>query len=85
MEEKKLVGKVTHYYDKIAVAIVELEDDLEYGDRIAIEGASTNLEQTVDSMQIEHEPVKTAHKGDAIGLKVSDKVRPGDNVYKIVE
>ncbi len=85
MEDKQLVGKVTHYYSKIAVAIVELEGDLEYGDRISIEGPSTNIEQTVDSMQIEHVAVKTAHKGDAVGLKVPDKVRPGDNVYKIVE
>ncbi|MBI2084333.1 MAG: translation elongation factor-like protein [Candidatus Aenigmarchaeota archaeon] len=85
MGEKKLVGKVTHYYGKLAVAIVELEDDLEYGDRISIEGPSTNIEQTVDSMQIEHNAVKIAHKGDAVGLKVSDKVRPGDNVYKIAE
>ena len=85
MEEKKLIGKITHYYSKISVAIVELEDDLEYGDRISIEGATTNIQQVVDSMQIEHESVKSAHKGDAIGLKVPDKVRPGDVVYKVEE
>jgi len=85
MEEKKLIGKVTHYYSKIDVAIVELEDDLQQGDRISIEGATTNIQQTVDSMQIEHEPVKNAHRGDAVGLKVPDKVRPGDAVYKVVE
>ena len=85
MEEKKLVGKVTHYYNKIGVAIVELEDDLQYGDEISIEGAVTNVQQTVDSMQVEHEAVKSAHRGDAIGLKVKDTVRPGDVVYKIEE
>ena len=85
MEEKKLIGKVTHYYNKIGVAIVELQDDLQYGDEISIEGASTNIQQTVDSMQVEHEAVKSAHKGDAIGLKVKDAVRPGDVVYKIIE
>ncbi len=84
-EEKKLVGKVTHYYNKIGVAIVELEDDLQQGDRISIEGSTTNIQQTVDSMQVEHEPVKTARRGDAIGLKVPDAVRPGDNVYKVSE
>ena len=83
MEEKKLIGKVTHYYSKIDVAIVELEDDLQQGDQISIEGATTNIQQTVDSMQIEHEAVKNAHRGDAIGLKVPDKVRPGDVVYKV--
>ena len=85
MEEKKLIGKVTHYYSKIAVAIVELEDDLQQGDQISIEGATTNIQETVDSMQIGHEAVKNAHRGDAIGLKVPDKVRPGDNVYKVEE
>ncbi len=85
MEEKKLVGKITHYYSKVGVAIVELEDDLQYGDEISIEGTTTNIQQTVDSMQIEHESVKSARRGDAIGLKVNDKVRPGDAVFKIVE
>ena len=83
MEEKKLIGKVTHYYNKIGVAIIELEDDLQYGDEISIEGTVTNIQQTVDSMQIEHDAVKNARKGDAIGLKVKDVVRPGDVVYKI--
>ena len=85
MEEKKLVGKITHYYNKIDVAIVELEDDLQQGDSISIEGAATNVQQTVDSMQVEHEPVKAAHKGDAVGLKVIERVRPGDVVYKVSE
>lgn len=83
MEEKKLVGKITHYYSKIDVAIVELEGDLQVGDNISIEGTTTNIQQVIDSMQIEHEPVKIAHRGDAIGLKVKDKVRPGDVVYKV--
>ena len=82
MEEKKLVGKVTHYYSKIGVAIVELEDDIQTGDEISIESVSTNIQQVVDSMQVEHSSVKNAHRGDAIGLKVKDKVRPGDFVYK---
>ncbi|MBI2543496.1 MAG: translation elongation factor-like protein [Candidatus Aenigmarchaeota archaeon] len=85
MEDKKLIGKVTHYYGKLGVAIIELDDDLEYGDRISIEGATTNIQQVVDSMQIEHKTVKTARRGDAIGLKVPDMVRPGDVVYKVEE
>lgn len=83
MEEKKLIGKVTHYYSKIGVAIIELEDDLQHGDEISIEGPTTNIQQVVDSMQIEHQPVKLANKGDAVGLKVKDSVRPGDIVLKI--
>ncbi len=83
MEEKKLVGKVTHYYNKIGVAIIELSDDLQYGDQISIEGGITNIQETVDSMQVEHKGIKSAHKGDAVGLKVKDAVKPGDVVYKI--
>ena len=84
-EEKKLVGKISHYYSKIEVAVVDLTDTLSVGDEISIEGATTNFKQTIDSMQIMHENVQTAKKGDSIGLKVKDKVRDGDSVYKIVK
>jgi putative protease len=83
-EEKKLIGKISHYYGKIGVAVVELTDRLSVGDRISIEGKATNLQQTVDSIEIEHEKIQTAKAGNAIGLKVSDRVREGDAVYKIV-
>lgn len=85
MVEKKLVGKVTHYYPKIGVAVVEVADEIKVGDRISIEGATTSFEQTVESMEIEHEKIEVAKSGDSIGLKVIDRVREGDNVYKIVE
>jgi translation elongation factor EF-1alpha len=85
MAEKQLVGKVTHYYTKIGVAVVDLVDTLAKGDRISIEGATTNFEQTVDSMQVEHKNVNVARKGDSVGIKVVDRVRNGDNVYKLVE
>lgn len=83
-EEKKLVGKVTHYYNKIGVAVVELEDELRLGDEISIEGKTTNFRQKVESMQIEHKPVEIAKAGDSIGLKVIEKVREGDRVYKLI-
>jgi len=83
-EEKKLVGRVTHYYNKIGVAVVELEDTLRIGDEISIEGKTTNLRQKVESMQIEHQPIQEAKAGDSIGLKVVDRVREGDLVFKIV-
>lgn len=82
--EKKLVGKVTHYFTKISVAVVELLDELKIGDRISIEGATTNFQQTVGSMQIEHKNVEVATAGQAIGLKVDQRVREGDAVYKLV-
>ena len=81
--EKKLVGKVAHYFTKIGVGVIELSDELKVGDRISIEGATTNIQQTVDSMEIEHEKVPSAGAGDSIGLKVAQRVREGDLVYKL--
>ena len=81
--EKKLVGKITHYFSKIGVAVVELSDELKVGDRISIEGHTTNLQQSVSSMQIEHQNVEKAGPGQSIGLKVEQRVREGDLVYKI--
>lgn len=81
--EKKLVGKVAHYFTKIGVGVIELSDELKVGDRISIEGATTNVQQTVDSMQIEHENVQSASAGQSIGLKVAQRVREGDLVYKL--
>ncbi len=78
----RLVGTVAHYYSKISVAIVDLRASLALGDRISIEGATTDLQQTVDSMQIEHKAVEKAGKGDSIGLKVGGRCRTGDKVYK---
>ena len=87
-EEKKeeLIGKITHYFGKIEVGILEItKGKLAVGDTIHIKGGSTDFEQTVDSMQIEHEQVEKAKKGDVIGLKVKDKVREEDEVYKVIE
>jgi putative protease len=82
-EEKKLIGKVTHYFTDIGVAVIELEDTLKVGDEISVEGATTNFTQKIESMQIEHKDVEEAKKGDSIGLKVVDKVREGDQVFKV--
>ena len=87
-EEKKeeLIGSITHYFSKIEVGIIEIKKgSLVVGDKIHIKGATTDFEQDVKSMQIEHEQVDKAKKGDVIGLKAKDKVREGDEVYKIVE
>ena len=87
MSERKLkeVGKITHYFTRIGVAVVELTDKLSVGDRILIQGATTNFEQAVESMQIEHKNVTTAEAGQSIGLKVEQRVREGDRVYRIIE
>jgi len=83
--EEKLVGKITHYYGKINVAIVELSAPLKIGDKIHVKGHETDFKQTVSSMQIEHQNVDKAKKGDAIGLKVDQKIREGDEVYLVKE
>jgi len=77
------VGKISHYFTKIGVGVVELSDELKVGDRISIEGATTNIQQTVDSMQIEHENVQSAGSGQSIGLKIVERTREGDLVYKL--
>ncbi len=85
MAEKKRVGKVLHYYSNIGVAVIELEDTLKIGDKITIEGSTTNFEQEVESMQINKQPIEEATAGQQVGLKVKDKARENDIVYKIVE
>lgn len=83
IEDGKLIGKMTHYFGNIGVAVIELTDELKTGDNIRIIGGDTDFEQVVGSMEVEHEKVKTAKKGDSVGLKVSEKVRDGYRVYKI--
>ncbi len=80
---KTPVGKVTNYYSKINVAVIELSAPLKKGEEIAIKGATTDFTQTVESMQIEREAIESAQSGQAIGLKVKDRVRIGDTVYRI--
>lgn len=83
MADEKKIGKVTHYFSKIGVGVMELSGELKVGDKIHIKGATTDFEQKVDSMQIEHENVEKAKKGQSIGLKVSEPVREHDKVYKV--
>lgn len=80
------IGKVTHYYDKIGVAIIELDSSLGIGDRVKFtRGGEDLFEQDVKSMQIEHEKIENAVKGDVIGLKVEEEVKEDAEVYKIQE
>jgi len=76
------VGRVTHFFSKISVAVIELTAPLAVGDHIAIKGPTTDFEQVVESMQIEHQNVQRAEAGQSIGLKVAQRVRERDMVYK---
>ena len=82
-EEGKLIGKITHYFSNIGVAVIELSDVLNVGDTIRIVGGEVDFTQNVDSMEIEHEKVEAAKRGDSVGLKVGEKVRDGYKVYKV--
>jgi len=80
---EKLVGRVSHYYARIDVAVIEVINTIKVGDTIHIKGGIRDFEQTVDSMEIEHQKVEVATKGQSIGLKVIERVRETDLVYKV--
>ena len=81
--EEMQVGKVTHYFSKIGVAVIEITDgSIKVGDEIHIKGHTSDFKQKVHSMQIEHESVHVAEPGQSIGVKVSEPVRAHDIVYK---
>ena len=80
------VGTVTHYYDKIGVAILELDANLAVNDKVKfVRGGEDLFEQEVKSIQVEHDKIETAGKGDTIGLKVDDVVKEGAEVFKVNE
>ncbi len=81
-ENVSKIGRITHFFPKICVAVVELEATLKVGDTIAVKGPTTDFEQKVDSMQIEHANVPKAEAGQSIGLKMAERVRETDVVYK---
>ena len=79
------IGKVTHYYGKLGVAIIELSAPLKVGDRIKIQGPSSEFEQAVDSMQVDHQAVTEAKKGEVVGVKVVEKAGEGAKAYLLEE
>ena len=80
---EKQIGKVSSYFSHVEVAAIKLSGSLKVGDKIRIKGHTTDFEIPVKSMQIERKDVKTAKKGDHIGIKVPDKVRPSDAVFLV--
>jgi len=78
------VGKITHYYDKIGVAIMEVDSPIAVGDTIKfVRGGEDLFQQSVSSIQVEHEKKDSANKGDVIGLKVDKEVKEGAEVFKV--
>jgi hypothetical protein len=80
-----LVGKVTHYFDRIGVAVLDLTAELKVGDQILILGHTTEIEQPVSSMEINHQKIQSASPGMDVALLVADPVHVGDKVYKVME
>lgn len=82
--EGKLIGKITHYFSDIEVAVIKLILPLKNGESIRVVGGKeTDFEQKIKSMQIEHKQVKSAKKGDSVGMKIDEKVHEGYKVYKV--
>ena len=77
------IGKVSHYYSKISVVVIALSNALKVGDTIHIKGVHTDFQQTIESMQIEHEKIQEAKAGQSIGLKISQPVHEHDTVYRV--
>jgi len=79
------IGRVTDFFARPVVAGVELEGSLKIGDKIHIKGATTDMELAVESMQIDRVDIAEGKSGDLVGIKVPDRVRRGDTVYKVTE
>tara|TARA_Y100000310_G_scaffold228284_1_gene230599 strand:- start:6438 stop:6686 length:249 start_codon:yes stop_codon:yes gene_type:complete len=80
---EKQIGKVSNYFDHVKVAAIKLTAGLKVGDKIKINGGEITFEQLVNSMQIKHEKVEKAKKGDEVGIEVKEKVRKGYQIFKI--
>ena len=80
------IGRVTHYFSKVGVAVIELEKGtLKVGETIHISGHTTDFVQKIDSIEIDNEKVPEVKQGDSFGVKVDEKVRDNDDVYKVTE
>ncbi|MGD0780231.1 MAG: translation elongation factor-like protein [Dehalococcoidales bacterium] len=81
--KEKAVGKVSDFFAHVVVAGIDMTGTLKVGDKIHIKGHTTDIEMDLTSMQIDNENVKQAKKGQSVGIKVPERVRPGDVVYKV--
>jgi len=82
---EEVIGEVTDFFSRPVVAGIELTASLKLGDKIHIKGYTTDMELIVDSMQINNVDVEQAKAGDAVGVKVSERVRRGDTIYKVID
>ncbi len=85
MTEEKKIGKITHFFSKIGVGVIELSDTLKIGETIKVVGSNHEFNQIVDSMQVEHESIEQAQAGEEVGLKLNGLAKEGDKVYRVIE
>jgi len=83
MVKEKEIGKVSNYFDHVQVAAIKVNTGLKIGDTLRFVGGETDFEQKIDSMQINHKTVKSAKKGDEVGIKILQRVRKGYKVLKV--
>jgi len=81
---EELIGEVSHWFGNIGVAGIKLSGELAVGDRVHIVGHTTDFEQEIASMQLDNAEVDEATAGDEIGIKLDDRARPGDGVFKVI-
>ena len=84
MVSETCIGKVTHYFGKIGVAVLSLTDPIQIGDKIRIRGNDTEFDQEVTSLQVDHEAVDTGQVGTEVAMQVSQSVRCGCQIYKLL-
>jgi len=82
-KEGKLIGRISHFFDHLGVAVIEVSDKLRTGDTIRIIGGDTDFEMKVDSMEMDHERVREASRGKSVGVKVPQKVHEGYKVFRL--
>ncbi len=78
----RLIGTVTHYFGKLSVAVLDLQESLTVNDLVAFRGATTDFEQEIESMQVDHQIIEMAGEGLEVAVRVKEKVRAGDRVYR---
>jgi len=81
--EPKPIGKITHYYGGLGVAIVKFNKTVKTGIKLHFKGVTTDFQETANSIQYDHKPIEAAKKGQEVGIKVGDKVREGDQVFEV--
>ncbi|MFC1726965.1 hypothetical protein ACFL0Y_00410 [Patescibacteria group bacterium] len=77
------IGTITHYFDRIGVAVINVLAPIKVGDKIKVVGGGNEFEQKIESMQVEHENIDKAKKGDDVGMKVDQEAGKGDEVFKV--